>query len=116
MHKLPAYAATLVMLLTFAPLASAELRVASDDALKAATKKAPPEYPAMAKQLKISGKVEVDVTIDAGGNVENVTIVSGNAMLTPSVVTAVKRWKFTPFTQDGAPAKAVAQLRFDFKM
>jgi outer membrane biosynthesis protein TonB len=37
-------------------------------------------------------------------------------MLTPAVVTAVKRWKFTPFTQDGAPSKAVTQLTFDFKM
>ncbi len=116
MHKLLSSAAALAILLTVAPRASAELRVATDDAMKAATKKAPPEYPPIAKQLKISGKVEVDVTIDADGNVENVKIVSGNAMLTPSVVTAVKKWKFTPFTQDGAPAKAVAQLQFDFKM
>lgn len=116
MHKLLSSAAALAILLAVAPRASAELRVATDDAMKAATKKAPPEYPPIAKQLKISGKVEVDVTIDADGNVENVKIVSGNAMLTPSVVTAVKKWKFTPFTQDGAPAKAVAQLQFDFKM
>ncbi len=116
MHKLFSSAAVFAILLTLAPAASAELRVATDDAMKAATKKAPPEYPPIAKQLKISGKVEVDVTIDADGNVENVKIVSGNAMLTPSVVTAVKKWKFTPFTQDGAPARAVAQLQFDFKM
>jgi TonB family protein len=58
----------------------------------------------------------VDATIDAAGNVESVKIISGNAMLTPSVVTAVKKWKFTPFQQDGAPTKAVAALNFDFKM
>jgi TonB family protein len=104
------------MLLGFGTLASAELRVLTDDALKAATKKTPPEYSPIAKQLRIMGKVEVDVTIDADGNVENVKIVSGNAMLTPSVVTAVKKWKFTPFTQDGAPTKAITQLQFDFKM
>jgi protein TonB len=110
------YAAVLAMLLSFAMHASAETRVATDDALKAATKKTPPDYPPIAKQLKIVGRVVVDVTIDADGNVESVKIVSGNAMLTQSVIAAVKKWKFTPFQQDGAATKAVASLDFDFKM
>ena len=108
--------AILIMLVSFGLTASAEIRVATDDAMKAATKKTPPEYPPIAKQVKVGGKVQVDVTIDAEGNVETVKIVSGNAMLTQSVITAVKKWKFTPFTQDGAPTKAVASLEFDFKM
>ena len=108
--------AILIMLVSFGLTASAEIRVATDDAMKAATKKTPPEYPPIAKQVKVGGKVQVDVTIDTEGNVETVKIVSGNAMLTQSVITAVKKWKFTPFTQDGAPTKAVASLEFDFKM
>ena len=108
--------AILIVLLSFATVASAEMRVTTDDAIKAATKKNEPDYPPIAKQLRVAGKVEVDVTIDAAGNVESVKIISGNAMLTPSVVTAVKKWKFTPFQQDGAPTKAVAALNFDFKM
>ena len=110
------YRAILVFLLSFTTLLRAEVRVATDDAMKAATKKAPPDYPPIARQLKIEGKVAVDITIDAEGNVERVKIVSGNAMLTPAVVSAVKKWKFTPFTLDGAATKAVAQLQFDFKM
>jgi TonB family protein len=110
------YVAILVMLLEFGSLAAAEIRVPTDDAMKAATRKMPPDYPPIAKQLKVAGKVEVDITIDADGNVENVKIISGNAMLTQSVVAAVKRWKFTPFTQEGTPTKAVAALQFDFKM
>ena len=116
MYRQFRYATILIMLLGFGMAASAEIRVGTDDAMKAATKKPPPDYPPIAKQLKVGGKVQVDITIDADGNVENVKIVSGNAMLTPSVVTAVKKWKFTPFTQDGAPTKAVASLDFDFKM
>ena len=97
-------------------LACAENRVATDDAMKAAVKKAQPEYPPIAKQMRVSGKVGVEVTIDAEGNVENVKIISGNALLTTSVVSAVKKWKFTPFMQDGAPAKTIASLDFDFKL
>jgi TonB family protein len=115
MHQQFRYAAVL-MLLSFSILAKAEIRVATDDAMKAATKKTPPDYPPIAKQLKVAGKVTVDVTIDAEGNVENVKVVSGNAMLTQSVIAAVKKWKFTPFTQDGNATKAIAALEFDFKM
>src|SRR5580692_10136340 len=113
MYRQFRYAAILIMLMSFGQLASAEIHVATDDAMKAATKKTPPDYPPIAKQLKVGGKVQVDVTIDAEGNVETVKIVSGNAMLTQSVIAAVKKWKFTPFLQDGAPTKAVASLEFD---
>jgi TonB family protein len=116
MYRQFRYAVILVLLLTCGMLASGEIRVPTDEAMKAATKKTPPDYPPVAKQLKVTGKVQVDVTIDPDGNVEAVKVVSGNAMLTQSVVTAVKKWKFTPFTQEGAPAKAVAALEFDFKM
>jgi TonB family protein len=96
---------------------NAEVRVASDDALKAAVKKIAPDYPPVAKQMRIAGKVSVEVVIDAEGNVEDARILSGNALLTPSVVNAVKKWKFTPFTGPGGEAtKAVATIDIDFKL
>jgi TonB family protein len=116
MYRQFRFVAILGMLLSFSLLASAEMRIGTDDAMKAATTKTQPDYPPIAKQLKIGGKVEVDVTIGPDGSVENVKILSGNAMLTSAVVSAVKKWKFTPFTQDGAATKAMAMLQFDFKM
>jgi protein TonB len=110
------FRAILAVLLGLGMLATAEVRVGTDDAIKAATNKPAPEYPPIAKQLRVAGRVEVDVTIDADGNVESVKIISGNAMLTPSVVAAVKKWKFTPFLHGDAPTKAVAALDFNFKM
>ncbi len=95
----------------------AEVRIASDDALKAAVKKTAPDYPPIAKQMHIGGKVSVEVTIDAEGNVEDARILSGNALLTPNVLNAVKKWKFTPFTGPGGEAtKAVATIDIDFKL
>ena len=93
-----------------------QVRVASDDALKAATKRTAPDYPAMAKQMHIGGKVAVEVTIDTEGNVESARIVSGNALLTPNVLTAVKKWSFAPFIGPGGEAsKAIAVIEIDFK-
>ena len=94
----------------------AERRVAAPDALKAVVKKTAPDYPPIARQMHVSGKVEVDVTIDSEGNVADVRIVSGNALLTSAVVSAVKKWKFAPFTSNGETTRAVALLDFDFKL
>lgn len=57
----------------------------------------PPEYPSLALRLGIRGKVDVELVVDENGNVESVTILSStNKMFENSVVTALKRWRFTP--------------------
>lgn len=109
------YAAILALLLTAAGTMNAEVRVTTEEALKAATEKTAPQYPPMARQMRVTGKVEVEIVIDEAGNVENVKILSGNALLTTAVVSAVKHWKFEPFKQSGTATKAVAALDFDFK-
>ena len=115
MSRLSVVATLFAGCFVFGATMNAEIRVPSDDAMKAAIQKAQPEYPAMAKQMHIQGKVEVDVTIESDGSVTEVKVLSGNALLTPAVIGAVKKWKFTPFTANGEPTKAVASLGFDFK-
>jgi TonB family protein len=69
----------------------------------------------IARQLKVSGTVQVEATVDEQGGVESVKIVSGNAMFAKSVTEAVRRWRFTPFEADGKPSKATATLNFEFR-
>jgi len=93
------------------------MRVSESDARKAVVKKIEPEYPAMARQVRLSGQVQVDVIIDAAGNVEKVNVVRGNVLLSSSAANALKRWKFTPFTGAGdKPVRAIASLTFDFHL
>jgi len=93
------------------------MRVSELDARRAVIKKVEPEYPAMARQVRLSGRVQVDVLIDAAGNVEKVTVLQGNVLLSNSAANALKKWRFTPFTGTGGkPAKAVASLTFDFHL
>lgn len=107
--------AVLVLLLGAAGAYGDEaVRVPSSEGVKAAIKKAEPVYPPMAKQMNISGTAEVDVFVNTDGTVEKVDIIKGNALLTAAAATAAKGWKFTPFTVEGAPAKAVFRLAFDF--
>ena len=91
-------------------------RLTQAEALKAAVSKPQPDYPPIAKQLKVEGKVEVEISIDPSGTVSSVRALTGNVALTGAALNAVKRWKFEPITENGKPVPAVAVLAFTFKM
>lgn len=109
---------SLVAAFTFFAMAAslpAEIRIGMADAVKAATSKVQPQYPAVARQMKIAGHVEIEAVIGTDGSVASAKAVSGNPMLTQPAVSAVEKWKFTPFTSNGEPTKAVVTLGFDFR-
>ena len=66
-------------------------KVTKSEGLNAVTTRVPPEYPAIARQLKIEGAVELEVVVTEGGMVEKVNIVSGNPVLTRPASEAVKK-------------------------
>lgn len=101
--------------LALAPALFAEVRITTSEAVKSALTKPNPEYSAVARQMKVIGRVEVEATVGTDGNVEAVKVLTGNPLLTNSAVNAVKKWKFTPFLQNGEPSRAIATLSFDFK-
>ena len=53
-------------------------KVTKAEGLNAVTTKVPPEYPPIARQLKIEGAVELEALVSESGTVEKVNIVSGN--------------------------------------
>ena len=91
-------------------------KVSKTDGLNAATTKVQPEYPAMARQLKVEGSVELEAVVSESGAVEKVNIVSGNPLLTRPAAEAVKKWKFAPFTAEGKAVKAVVPVSMSFKL
>jgi protein TonB len=91
-------------------------KVSKTEGLNAATTKVQPEYPAMAKQLKIEGAVELEAVVTESGTVEKVNIVSGNPVLTRPAADAVRKWKFAPFTAEGKTVKALVPISMNFKM
>ena len=98
-----------------AGLLVAGIHVPSSVALAAAESKPQPEYNPLARQLKITGDVAVELHITAKGEVESVKALSGSVLLAGPVVKTLKTWKFKPFLQDGTPAEATTVMRFSFK-
>jgi protein TonB len=74
-----------------------------------------PEYPEIAKQIRVSGRVELEATINEEGAVVTVKTLNGNPILAKAAVDALKKWKFKPFKEDGKPVKVASDFTLDFK-
>ena len=92
------------------------LRVSEVDLRNAATYKVEPEYPAVARQLRVTGGVELEVVVDPAGAVDKVRVVSGNTLLVGSSMQAIKRWKFKPFEAEGQTVRAIGPVKFSFQI
>jgi protein TonB len=111
------YSIALVALLGAVAVAQdAPKKITRAAALTALETKAPPDYPPMARQLKIQGTVELEAVVSETGEVTKVDIVSGNPVLTAAAVQAVKRWKFKPFLEDGKAIRVLAPIVVDYKL
>ena len=107
-----------LMMVSFAatPANAQARRLTQDEVLKFATSKPQPEYPAVARQLRITGTVEVEISIDTTGNIDGIKVLTGNVALTGNLAATLKRWHFDPIQVDGKPSRAVAVLSFTFRL
>lgn len=91
-------------------------KLTKSEAAKATITKVSPDYPEVARQLKMQGTVELEAVVSEDGSVAEVRIVSGNPVLTKAASQALKKWKFAPVVEDGKAVKAVAPVELTFKM
>lgn len=55
-----------------------------------------PEYPPIAKRMKISGTVLLSVVVSPSGQVKEANFVMGEKILLEAAQVAVQKWKFEP--------------------
>jgi TonB family protein len=68
-----------------------------------------PEYPALAKQMNVTGKVKIEATVAADGHVTNTKVVGGSPLLVNAALNAVKQWRFEP-----GPKETMEVVEFTF--
>ena len=73
-----------------------------------------PTYPEAAKQAGVSGKVILEVEIDAQGNPVNVWVLQSVPQLDGAAVEALRGWKFTPAKRYGNPIAVRVTIPVDF--
>jgi TonB family protein len=74
------------------------------------------KYPEDAKKTRVKGKVVLKADIDQEGNVEEVSVISGDPMLAPAALESVKQWKYKPFLLRGKPVKVETQVVVNFSL
>jgi TonB family protein len=89
-------------------------RLTQAEAMELVTARVQPDYPAMARQLNLTGVVEVEIVVGENGAVESASPVSGSPVLTRPAADALKRWKFKPLQENGAPAGFRATIKVSF--
>jgi TonB family protein len=78
--------------------------------------KVQPEYPADARDQRIQGAVVLAVKVDREGTVANIQLVSGDPLLAPAAIEAVKQWKYRPYLLNGAPLEVETQVIVNFTL
>jgi TonB family protein len=67
-------------------------------------------------QKRIEGEVLFEVTIDEQGEVIDVQVLGGNAMLVGAAYDAVRYWRYTPVLLNGNPVRAKANVSIKFEL
>jgi TonB family protein len=75
-----------------------------------AISKPAPEYPALAKQMRLTGAVKVNVVIGTDGLVRDVQVLGGHPILVQEVEETLKKWKYAPTNVE---TKAQLEFKFD---
>jgi len=103
-----------VLALCAAVPVAAQESVATNVAMARALKKVPPEFPAAARQLNLTGTSEVQVTVNESGDVVDAKVLKGNAIFSANAMAAARQWKFTPLNKDGNAVQFTSVLVFNF--
>ena len=73
-----------------------------------------PNYPLLAKQMKVQGAVVLQALIGRDGNIQDLNILSGPAILSTAAREAVKQWRFKPYLQSGQAVETEARITVNF--
>jgi periplasmic protein TonB len=79
-------------------------------------KRVQPRYPSQALQMRIQGPVQLQATITKDGDIANLKVVSGDAVLAKAAQEAVKQWKYKPYYLNGEPVQIETQILVNFRL
>jgi TonB family protein len=68
-----------------------------------------PQYPGLARSLKIQGNVKADVLVSPNGKVKSVEVTGGHPLLAQSAEDALRQWKWEPTSHE---THEIIELKF----
>jgi TonB family protein len=74
----------------------------------------PPDYPLLARQMKVQGAVSLQALISKEGTIQELQILSGPTILAAAAREAVMQWHFKPHLLNGRPVETQAKITVNF--
>jgi TonB family protein len=78
--------------------------------------KTDPVYPPVAKAARIQGTVVLQAAISKTGSVEDLHVVTGQALLQDAALSAVRTWRYRPYLVNGEPVKVQTTINVVFTL
>lgn len=75
-----------------------------------------PEYPALARNQRVSGTVVLEADVSPDGAIRSLKVVSGPQLLIPAAINAVRQWRYAPTLLDGKPIETQARISLVFHL
>ena len=97
-------------------LPSNELRTSQGITGGNLTHRVSPTYPTQARIQRIEGTVVLEAMVGEDGNVRDVKVSSGPAVLASAAKQAVEQWRYQPFELNGKPVAMGTSIRIVFKL
>jgi TonB family protein len=94
-------------------VASARVRL-SPSAAQILSRPVEPNYPLLAREMKIQGAVVLNALIGRDGNIQNLRVLSGPTILSAAAQEAIKQWRFRPYMQSGQAVETQARVTVNF--
>ena len=79
-------------------------------------RKVMPQYPPIARSVRLSGTVVLAATISKDGTIANLRVVSGPAMLQQAAMEAVSQWRYRPYLLNGEPVDVETSVNVIFTL
>ncbi|MGA8215841.1 MAG: energy transducer TonB [Candidatus Sulfotelmatobacter sp.] len=73
-----------------------------------------PNYPLLARQMKVQGSVILQALIGKDGVIQNLRVVSGPHILASAARDAVRQWHFKPHFEGSEPVETQAKITVNF--
>ena len=73
-----------------------------------------PIYPAIARQARVQGAVELRAIISKAGTIENLVVLRGHPMLAAAAIEAVRQWRYRPYLLNNEPIEVETDITVNF--
>ncbi|MBX5493760.1 MAG: energy transducer TonB [Bryobacteraceae bacterium] len=79
-------------------------------------KRVMPEYPQIARQMRVSGVVRLIGVIGTDGRIQQLQVVEGHPLLVKAALDAVRQWVYRPTLLNGKPVEVIAPIEVNFRL